>query len=139
VQFTPTQKDTRTGTITITDDAPGSPQTISLTGCGTVVKLSGIAVNFGNQKVGRTSAPATVTITNVSGQILTISSFSIAGSDGGDFTQTNTCASPLAGHASCKISLRFTPTRAGARSATLSISDNGGCSPQQVSLSGTGI
>jgi hypothetical protein len=30
------------------------------------------------------------------------------------------------------------PTRSGTRTATLNINDNGGASPQQVSLSGTG-
>jgi lipopolysaccharide export system protein LptA len=32
------------------DDAQGSPQTVALSGIGTVVKLTPIGVNFGNQK-----------------------------------------------------------------------------------------
>jgi kumamolisin len=35
ISFTPTQKGTRTGNITFTDNAPGSPQTVPLTGTGT--------------------------------------------------------------------------------------------------------
>ncbi|MBZ5704866.1 MAG: choice-of-anchor D domain-containing protein [Acidobacteriia bacterium] len=138
VQFMPTQKGTRTGSVTIMDNAPDNPQTISLTGCGTVVKLSAIGLNFGNQKVGTTSPPVIVTVTNVSGQTLSLSSISITGTDPGDFAQTNTCGTGIAGHASCKIRVTFTPTMQGSRNATLSISDNGGCSPQTVALSGNG-
>src|SRR5438034_6193268 len=34
VKFTPTATGTRTGTLTLTDNAPNSPQTVSLTGTG---------------------------------------------------------------------------------------------------------
>ena len=34
IMFTPTQTGTRTGTVTITDNAPNSPQTVGLTGTG---------------------------------------------------------------------------------------------------------
>jgi hypothetical protein len=138
VQFMPAQKGTRTGSVTITDNAPDSPQTISLTGCGTVVKLSAIGLNFGNQKVGTTSPPVIVTLTNVSGKTLSLSSISITGTDPGDFAQTNTCGTGIAGHANCKIRVTFSPTMQGSRSATLSFSDDGGCSPQMLALSGTG-
>ena len=138
VQFTPKQKGTRTGSVTIADNAPDSPQTISLTGVGTVVKLSAIGLNFGSEKVGRHSAPAVVTVTNISPQSLTIGSIGIAGADSGDFMQTNTCGSSLPAHGSCSIRVVFTPTAAGPRSATIAITDNGGGSPQMVTLSGTG-
>jgi hypothetical protein len=44
----------------------------------------------------------------------------------------------LAAGASCTISVTFKPTKTGARSATLKITDNAAGSPQQVLLSGTG-
>jgi hypothetical protein len=34
VSFTPTQTGTRTGDLTFTDNAPGSPQSVALTGTG---------------------------------------------------------------------------------------------------------
>jgi hypothetical protein len=40
---------------------------------------------------------------------------------------------------SCTVSVTFTPTGAGTVSGDVPISDNGGGSPQQVSLSGTGV
>ena len=44
----------------------------------------------------------------------------------------------VAGEGSCTINLAFKPSAAGARSATLVISDSDPSSPQTVSLSGTG-
>ena len=38
----------------------------------------------------------------------------------------------------CAVSVTFTPSAAGSRTATLSINDNAANSPQTVSLSGTG-
>jgi len=55
-----------------------------------------------------------------------------------DFTQTNTCGSQLPAGASCTIAVTFPPTKTGVRSAQVSISDDGGGSPQNVLLSGTG-
>jgi len=39
---------------------------------------------------------------------------------------------------SCTITLKFKPTKTGARSAKVSIADNGGGSPQAIQLTGTG-
>src|SRR5206468_10215243 len=51
VAFKPSAKGGRTGSVTITDDATNSPQTIALTGTGTVVQLSPSALDFGDQVV----------------------------------------------------------------------------------------
>jgi hypothetical protein len=47
VTFKPTQKGIRTGTLSITDNAPGSPQTVLLSGTGTVVELNPASLSFG--------------------------------------------------------------------------------------------
>jgi hypothetical protein len=44
----------------------------------------------------------------------------------------------VASGASCFIKVKFTPSATGSRSAAVSVSDNGGGSPQKVGLSGTG-
>ena len=139
VQFFPRQKGVRTGAVTIADDASGGAQTISLSGAGTVVKLGSIGLSFGNQAVGTTSVAVPVTLTNTSGQALTLAGISITGTNASDFAQTNNCGTSVAAHGSCTIRITFTPTALGARSAALSISDNGGGSPQTVGLTGTGI
>jgi len=55
-----------------------------------------------------------------------------------DFAQVNNCGTSIAAGASCFIGVTFTPSAKGSRSASVSVSDNGGGSPQQVPLAGTG-
>jgi hypothetical protein len=103
------------------------------------VSLSALNLNFGNQPVNTTSVPSTITLTYV-GAInpLNISNIGIQGANASEFAETNTCVSPMAPKASCTITVTFTPSAQGARSATLAITDDGGNSPQTVALSGTG-
>lgn len=134
--FTPTATGTRSGAITITDDAPGSPHTVSLTGTGVgpAVSLSLISLDFGSQRTGATSAAQTVTLTNSGTAPLTIFSLGISG----DFAQTGTCGGAVATGANCTIDVTFTPTATGTRTGTLTITSDAPGSPHTVDLSGTG-
>jgi hypothetical protein len=138
VTFKPTAKGIRTGTLSITDNAGNNPQTVALTGTGTVVQLTPAFVDFGNQNVGTTSSPETITLTNTGPTPLLIRSIALGGSDFGDFVETTSCDSSLASKASCVIRVRFRPTAVGPRKASLDIFDDGGGAPQQVTLTGTG-
>jgi hypothetical protein len=138
VTFRPQAVGTLTGTITITDNAPNSPQTVSLSGTGTVVGLSPSGIDFGDQPVGTISPPQTVTFTNYASRALTIQGIRIAGNSPRPFAQTNTCGTSVPAGGSCTISVTFTPITTGGRNATLEVYDNGGASPQTVALSGTG-
>jgi len=134
VIFSPSQRGPRTADVSITDNAPGSPQSVSLKGTGTVVKLNPSSLNFGSLPGG--SKTLTTTLTNVGTGALGVSGISITGTG---FSQTNNCGSSVGAGASCTISVTFTPTHPGGFSGAVSISDNGGGSPQTVPLSGTGI
>jgi hypothetical protein len=136
VTFTPKQRGTRNGTLSIRDNAPDSPQTVSLTGVGTVVEMNPNALDFGTVTVGQTKTLPT-TLTNVGSVQLNITSIMIT-QDPTDFSQQNTCDGALGAGQSCTINVTFKPTQTGPLSADVSISDDGGGSPQQVSLSGTG-
>ena len=138
VDFDPQAKGPATGKLSVTDDATGSPQTVALSGTGTVVELSPVGVNFGDQKVGTKSSPIPLTLTNKGKTSLSISQIAITGKDAEDFAQKNNCGSSVPPQGQCKISVTFTPTAKGARSAVLKVSDDGGGSPQAVSLAGTG-
>ncbi len=127
-----------TGAVNVTDNAPGSPQALTLTGTGTCVDLTPAELNFGSQPVNSTSLPLTVTFTNKGGSTVSIQSISIKGASGSDFAQTNDCGTSVARGASCFINVTFTPTTDGSRSADLVITDNGGGSPQTVALKGVG-
>ena len=143
VTFTPTASGARTGTLSLADDAGGSPQMFSLSGNGTApgVGLAPTSLDFGNQPLATTSAPMTVTLTNTGTAALTINSFAASG----DFAATSTGASAcptspatLPAGANCTINVTFTPTASGARTGTLSLTDNAGGSPQIMTLSGNG-
>src|SRR5207302_521342 len=64
VEFTPNAAGTRAGTLTVTDNAAGSPQTVSLTGTGTIVSLSATSLVFPTQRTGTYSAAKYITVSN---------------------------------------------------------------------------
>jgi phospholipase C len=134
VTYSPTTSGTQEGGVNIISSDPASPQTLLVKGTSTAVHLSQTALNFGSQKVGTTSAPLSFSLSNTSAVPLNIGAISASG----DFAQTNTCVSPLAGGANCTITITFTPTATGARVGTFSIADSDFQSPQSVSLAGTG-
>ena len=138
VTFSPTTIGSSSGSVSVSDNAPGSPQKIALKGTGTYIQLTPTGVNFGNQPVGATSLPKKITLSNKGSVSVSITGFSFAGTDGSDFTQTNTCGTSVAGGASCFIKVAFTPSATGTRTGQLQVSDNGGGSPQKVSLTGNG-
>lgn len=136
VTFTPTQTGTRTGAVTITDNAPNSPQAVSLTGTGTAgVTLTPASANFPKTAVGGTSAAKTFTLKNKGSQSVT----GISASTSGDFAITGgTCGSTLAGDSSCTFTVVFQPTQSGTLTGSLRVSDSAAGSPQVSTLSGTG-
>jgi len=143
VTFKPTTTNTRTGSVSITDNAAGSPQIVALSGTGVqpAVTLSSASLSLGNQLITTTSAPQGVTLTNTGTAAVTISSIALSGTNSGDFAQTDTCPvnnSNLAVGAKCTINVTFTPTASGNRAASITITDNTSGSPQSVSLTGTG-
>jgi len=138
VVFMPTDKGTVNGTLSVSDNAIGSPQQVQLSGTGTTVVLSPTGIHFGNQKVGTKSVPVPVTLSNVGPSSLSITQIAIKGSDPNDFAQTNNCGSSVPPQSQCTITVRFTPTAKGSRSGNVSVSDNDPTSPQSVPLTGNG-
>jgi hypothetical protein len=139
VTFTPTVAGTRTGTITIADNASGSTQAIALSGVGVVpttpgVTLSPTSLTFSPAPLGMTSAAQVVTLTDSGTAPLALTSITVSG----DFSVSQNCGTSVATGASCMISVTFDPTVAGTRTGTLTITDNATNSPQTVSLSGGG-
>lgn len=139
VTFKPAGINTRTATLSINDSAAGSPQTVTLTGTGTVMQIKPASVNFGSVAVGSSSSPQTVTVTNVGSSAVTISGILKTGTDASEFQLTGTtCGSSLGGGASCTVRLIFKPTATGTQTANLQFNDAGGGSPQVVPLTGSG-
>ncbi len=139
VAFKPKSIGALTGSLTVTDDTANSPHTVTLTGTGTYVRVTPTSINFGNQPEGTKSLPTQITMNNQGSVAVAISGVAITGAHAADFTQTNTCGTSLAAGGSCFINVTFAPSGTGNPTAQVVISDNGGGSPQMVSLVGTGI
>ena len=142
VTFTPAATGSRTASLSISDNASGSPQMVALSGTGTAttgVSLSATTLSFGTQPVATTSAAQTITLNNGGSATLSISGLTITGANSGDFVEVaDTCGSVLVGGGNCTIGVAFTPSATGQRTATLSITDNASGSPQTATLTGTG-
>src|SRR6185437_12891932 len=127
VSLSPTAAGARSAAVTITDNATGSPHSAALSGAGNTapqVSLNPASLTFPGQNVGSTSTAQTVTLNNTGSAALSISSIAITGANAADFAQSNNCAATLAPGANCTLSVTFTPTAAGARSAAVTITDN---------------
>jgi len=102
--------------------------------------LSSNSLSFGSQNVSSTSAEQSVTLTNPGDGLLSVTGIAVSG----DFTLATTATScpysggSVAAQADCTIDVTFTPFASGARSGTLTITDNVASSPQTIGLSGTG-
>jgi hypothetical protein len=146
VTFAPSFPETQTGSLTITDNATGSPQVVSLTGSGESLAFSKTNLNFQRVVVGKTSAsPQTVTLFNVGPGAVTLTGIVLTGANPGDFQVLNgstnpNCAIPgvLRAQDRCLISVTFTPTASGPRSAQLSLSDDRDPFPLTLPVSGVG-
>jgi Putative Ig domain len=140
VTFTPGQIGPRAATLTVTDDAAGSPQSVPLNGLGLTAgpnaTLSVSNLTFGPQLVGTTSPAMSVALNNYGTAALNI--VNISATPIPSFAETDDCAPSLASGATCTIKVTFTAGSPGDTVGTLSISDDAPGSPQKVSLIGTG-
>ncbi len=144
VTFTPTAQYERYGTLNFNDDGIGSPQVTELRGNGTspaapVVVLSPNPLAFPNQTVNTTSASQSITLSNTGTAVLNIEGIGIGGTNAGNFAKSSNCGTTLAAGTNCNIAVTFTPSSVANFTATLSVTDDAGGSPQAVTLSGSGV
>jgi len=135
VTFRPSQIGTRTAALSVSDNASGSPQTASLSGTGSAVELTRTSLGFAcvpfiPLRECVCTPPQTITLTNVGSIPLDITGIAISA---GPFSQTNTCGRSVGAGNSCAITVTWSRSTG---SGEISISDNGGASPQTVSLRG---
>ena len=91
-----------------------------------------------------TTATKLVTITNFSGgsfpaHTLTFTGIAVSGT--GFSLVSNACppsTSSLDAGASCQVTVKFAPSTVGSFSGLLTLTDNGGGSPQKIALTGSG-
>lgn len=98
------------------------------------LSLSKTSLSFGTVTVSSRTAAQVVTVSNGGNATLVISSITASG----DFAQSNTCDAALNKHENCSISVSFTPSAAGSRTGSITITDNSPQATHEISLSGTG-
>ena len=146
VVFTPTSIGAQSATVTVfhnSNNVPGSSSIVSVTGTGTapVANITPASLAFGTQAIGTTSVAQIVTVSNTGNGTLNISAPSLGGANSNQFNFTNNCGLTVAPAASCTIAVRFAPTTAGAKTATISITHNSNNVPgtiTSVTLGGNG-
>ena len=143
VRFVPTVTGPLPASITLIDNAADSPEIITLSGTGIPLPAASLALStnnlsFGSESTGSSTVAQNVIVTNTGSGTVYFQSITLAGANPTSFASSNTCGASLATGAICKIGARFVPAVTGALSATITLSDNAGDSPQSITLSGTG-
>ncbi|MEQ1517196.1 MAG: choice-of-anchor D domain-containing protein, partial [Usitatibacteraceae bacterium] len=145
VVFTPTAIAPFTGQITITDNAAGSPHTVPLSGTGTALPVAVIAasagIGFGDQILNTTGTQTSV-VSNTGTAPLNVSAITLSGTNAANFTLAgqSACAT-IAPSGSCTLTLTFTPTSTGAKTAQINFTSNAqnAATVNTQTLTGNGI
>lgn len=143
VRFYPKSKGNRSASLIINDNARDSPQSVGLSGTGTVslpaVSVSPTNLYFGNQEVGISSKGQFVTLTNSGTAPLQISKVALDIEEGVNFKSIDRCSNLTVNPGeSCTITVNFTPKIEGSHSSSLTIIHNASDGLINVPLSGTG-
>ncbi len=135
--YTPVTADNQTGTFTFTHSGFSSPFVVSVNGTGVtpVFSVSANSLAFGDVLVGANKVDS-VTVTNTGTATLNISNIV---SDNAEFSIAPLPLISLMPNASQKFYVTFSPTSMGAKTASISFTDDASGSPHVVSVSGTGI
>ena len=139
VQFSPTSTTGASGSIVFTDNAPGSPQTLTLTGSavatGSTLGATPGSFNF-NSVVVNASSPQSFTLTNSGNATITINQITTTGP--GFSSSGLTPGQTIAAGATATFTGTFAPTTTGAVSGNIAITSTATNPTLNIPLSGTG-
>jgi hypothetical protein len=136
IAFRPLSSGIKNEDLTITDDAAGGVQNVTLQGTGTIGSLlfSPPSLSFAGVPPNTVSPPQTATLTNqTSSSQITLASITVSG----HFAQTNDCPGTLAPQASCTITVTSNPVGYGSTVGSINVKD-GSNNTTQLYLSGMG-
>src|ERR1700691_1023878 len=139
-QFAPTATGAETGSISFTDNAPGSPQVLSMVGTG-VATNSTLVANPGSEAFGNvatgSNSQKTITLTNNGNASATITAVSATGT--GFSAMGLSTPLVLAVNQSTTFTAQFAPTTAGAVAGSILITSTASDPTVSIALSGTGV
>ncbi|HYX84383.1 MAG TPA: choice-of-anchor D domain-containing protein [Gaiellales bacterium] len=142
VQFTPIVTGSLSATLTVPSEL--GPQTVALTGTGrpSAIVFKPVPIVFKKaRKAGTASNSKTVSLVNRTNGPLSISNVALAGVNPRSFRMVSgTCqGATLPANGTCSETVKFAPNEVGAKSASLTVTDNGPNSPHSLSLQGRAI
>jgi hypothetical protein len=138
IEFVPTKIGQEQGTLTVSDAIRS--QSVALSGTGLApagISATPASLNFGDYAVGENSPAQPVTLTDNGGVALANVKYAVTG----DFTlpsNASGCGATLAVKANCQIGVVFSPSQAGVRNGSLTVTADGLPAPLQVALTGDG-
>ena len=145
VTFSPTTNGAVNGALTLTHGALLSPQVTSLTGTGANAAtpppftFSPASFSFNGVVAGTTSGERNETVTNAGTSSVNISGIAASGNFTVTGSGTNPCGGPLAGGASCTVSVHFSPLVVATIQGAVTFTNDSAVNPQVLNLAGTGI
>ena len=142
VTFSPSGVGDRSGLLSVQTNVSTTALTVTLDGTGLALPppsvssatLTPTSLDFGQQIQGTSSSVQQVKLASSGTAPLAIANIATSG----DFTQTNNCPTVLAPGSNCTVSVLFTPTVVGARTGSLTVTDNDPSGSQTISLTGSG-
>jgi Abnormal spindle-like microcephaly-assoc'd, ASPM-SPD-2-Hydin len=138
-QFMPASTGAGTGSISFTDNAAGSPQSIILSGSGvtqsSALGASPASAAFSSVSIGNTGK-LTITLSNSGNAIVTISGVTTTGTGFSAIGLTTPLAIP-AGQGTT-FTAQFAPATAGSASGSIAITSNASNATLSIALSGSG-
>ena len=152
VGFTSSVVGPEAAVVSVTDNAPGSPQILELIGGGQgpLAQVSPATADFGSQPVSSTSQGLTITLTNAGNQALVVAGVTQGGPDvaqfsvsGGGSVNNPFCqvGISLSSGNSCAVKVTFSPISTRAYHSEIDFIDNSGQvanAQQAVQLTGVG-
>jgi hypothetical protein len=135
VVFSPTSGGLVNGSVSLTDNAPGSPFAIPVSGTGVAATFllgaNPASLNFGNVSIGNSSSQ-NVTLTNNGNSNVTISGVTPTGP--GFSASGVTSGVTLTPNQTATLSVSYTPTVNGSATGSISVASNATNSPAVISL-----
>jgi hypothetical protein len=138
--FTPTSFGvTETATLSVTDNAATSPETIPVSGMGaqSTVTVTPSTLDFGDVLVGQSSSKLVMLQDSPAYPYVEYGPTGVTA----PFSANDFCPRPIGAGSNCSISVTFAPTSMTATPIvqTMTITDNSTTSPQKIQITGRGI
>jgi hypothetical protein len=138
LSFTPAGAGAQQGRVTLTDNATGSPSTISLAGTGTTTASLSVPtdVDFGNVTVGSEGSKTITLVSDGTGPV-TVNAIAVAGASFVGSTQV--LPQVLQPNQQMSLKLKFDPKAEGDATGTVTVSSNSATSAAKVKIHGKGV